>query len=60
MFSFSTGNVSWLLAEPCLLPLLHPSRAPSCPGGAGPRTLSWHPFPCCSPHRAPPLGPGET
>lgn len=29
MFSFSTGNVSWLLAQPCLLPLLHPSRVPS-------------------------------
>lgn len=24
MFSFSMGNVSWLLAKPCLLPLLHP------------------------------------
>lgn len=29
MFSFSMGNISWLLAEPCLLPLLPSSWAPS-------------------------------
>ena len=53
MFSFSTGNVSWLLAELCLLPLLHPSRChpdqgerdlgpcPSTPFSAAP--LAMHP-----------------
>lgn len=45
MFSLSTGNISWLRAELCLLPLLQPSRAPSCPWGGGPRTLFCHPFP---------------
>lgn len=46
MFSSSTGNVSWLLAEPCLLPLLHSSFPGAIPlRGAGLGTVSWHAVP---------------